>query len=92
MSDTRQHVHNLIDLLPPEQLAAVEGLLQSMLGPLDRALAGAEMDDEPLTEKERCDIEASREWFRHNKGIPFEEVVADLGLTMEEVVNYKEGS
>ena len=59
---------------------------------LDRALAGAEMDDEPLTEKERCDIEASREWFRHNKGIPFEEVVADLGLTMEEVVNYKEGS
>jgi hypothetical protein len=92
MSDTRQHVHELIDRLQPEQLRAIAGLLEVLVHPLDRALAAAEIDDEPLTEEERCDIEASREWFKHNEGIPFEKVVADLGLTMEEVIHHKEGA
>lgn len=60
--------------------------------PLDRTLAAAETDDEPVTEEEHRDIESSREWFKHNDGIPFEHVVAELGLTMEEVTNYKEPS
>jgi hypothetical protein len=92
MSDTRQHVHELIDRLPPAQLSALETILQSMLDPFDRALAAAEIDDEPVTEEERRDIEASREWFQHNEGIPFEQVVAELGFTMEEVANYKDPS
>jgi hypothetical protein len=92
MSDTRQHVHELIDRLPPEKLSAAAGLLELLLHSLDRALAAAEIDDEPLSEEERRDIEASREWFKHNEGIPFERVVADLGLTMEEVTDYLEPS
>jgi len=92
MSDTRQHVHELIDRLPPVELAALETILQSMLDPFARALAAAEIDDEPLTEEELRDIKASREWFKHNEGIPFEEAVAELGFTMEEILNYKDPS
>jgi hypothetical protein len=82
----------LIDRLSPEKLSAVVGVLELLVDPLDRALAAAEIDDEPVTDEERRDIEASREWFKHNQGIPFEQVVADLGLTMEEVTDYKEPS
>ncbi len=59
---------------------------------LHRALAAAEIDDEPVTEEDMRDIEASREWFKHNKGVPFEQVVAELGLTMQEVIDYKDPS
>ena len=27
----------------------------------------------------------SKEWFKHNEGIPFEPVVAEFGFTMEEL-------
>ena len=91
-SETRHHVHALVDQLPPVQLAAVETLLQSMLDPFARKLATAEIDDEPVTEEERRDIEGSREWFKHNPGTPFEQVVTELGFTMEEVTNFKDPS
>ena len=92
ITQQKQHAHGMIERLAPEKLTAVVGLLEVLLDPLDRALAAAGMDDEPVTEKERRDIEASREWFKHNEGIPFEQVVANLGLTMEEVINHKEPS
>jgi hypothetical protein len=88
----KQHAHGMIERLPPEKLSAVVGLLEVLLDPFDRALANAEIDDEPVTEEDRRDIEASREWFKHNKGIPFEQVVAELGFTMGEVTNYKDPS
>lgn len=72
--DTRAHVHELIDHLPPGQLAAIETLLESMI------------DDEELTEEDRRALRASDEYFRNGgKGIPFEQVVADLGFTMEQI-------
>ena len=88
----KQHAHGMIERLAPEKLSAVVGLLEVLLDPFDLALANAEIDDEPVTEEERRDIEASREWFKHNEGTPFEKVVAELGLTMEEVANYKDPS
>lgn len=88
----KQHAHGMIDRLAPEKLSAVVGLLELLLDPLDRALATAEIDDEPVTAEERRDIEASREWFQNNQGTPFEQVVTELGLTMEEVTNFKEPS
>ena len=86
----KQYAHGMIERLAPEKLSAVVGLLEVLLDPFDRALATAEIDDEPVTEEERGDIEASREWFKHHQGIPFEQVVAELGFTMEEVTAYKE--
>lgn len=88
----KQRAHGMIERLAPEKLSAVVGLLEVLLDPFDRALATAEIDDEPVTEEDLRDIEASREWFKHNEGIPFEQVVAELGFTMEEVTNYKDPS
>jgi len=56
----KQHAHGMIERLAPEKLSAVAGLLEVLLDPFDRALATAEIDDEPVTEEERRDIEASR--------------------------------
>lgn len=88
----KQQAHGMIDRLAPEKLSAVVGLLELLLDPFDRALATAEIDDEPVTEAERHEIESSREWFQHNEGTPFEQAVTELGLTMDEVANYKSPS
>jgi hypothetical protein len=58
-----------------------------MLDPVSRALANAPIDDEPITEAEERAVAEARQSLQHNKGIPLEEAVAQLGLTMEEVRN-----
>jgi hypothetical protein len=93
MSDTRrEHAHQLIDRLPETQLSALVGLLETILDPLAAALRNAPVDDEPVTEEEERAINEAREWLKHNPGIPFEHVVAELGFTMEEVKNYQDPS
>jgi hypothetical protein len=74
MSDKRQHVHELIDRLPPAQLTAVAGLLESMLDP------------EQIGEEEERAVDEAKQWLRENggKGIPHEEILADFGLTMDD--------
>ncbi len=90
-TDTRQHVHSLVDQLPPAQLAAVEGLLSVMVNPVAHALRNAPVDDEPVTEEEAAALRRSEEWFRHNKGIPMEEVMAEFGLSMKDFSLEKHG-
>jgi hypothetical protein len=75
MSDTRQHVHELIDRLPPAKLNAVAGLLEVMIHD----------EDEEISAEEEAAVARSKDWFQHNEGIPFEQVVADLGFTMDEI-------
>jgi len=76
MSDTRQHVHELVDRLPAVQLDALAGLLESMVG--------AERE-EPGDQEERA-VDEAKEWLRANggRGIPHEEVLADFGLSVED--------
>ena len=81
-TDSRNHVHALVDQLPPAQLAALEGLLQSMLDPLSRKLALAPLDDEPFTEEDRLAVAEADEWRKHIDPIPLEAVLADFGLDM----------
>jgi len=83
-TETRIHVHALVDQLAPVQLTALETLLQSMLDPLSRKLALAPIDDEPLTEEDRKSLAEADEHLKHNEPIPLEEVLADLNLTMED--------
>jgi hypothetical protein len=56
------------------------------------ARGNAPIDDEPVTEEEERAVAESREWLKHNQGIPFEQVVAEMGFTMEEVRNYQDPS
>src|SRR5450755_3171280 len=85
----KQHAHELIERLPATQLSAVVGLLEAMLDPFARALANAPIDDEPVTAAEEKALAEAREWLKHNKGIPHEQVLAELGITQEEVNNFK---
>jgi hypothetical protein len=73
----RERAHALLDLLPPAKLGAVRTLLEVMV-------AGDE--DEELTEADRRALRASDAYFRGGgQGIPFEQAIADLGFTMEEI-------
>jgi hypothetical protein len=83
----KQEAHELIERLAPSQVSAVLGLLQAMLDPVARAIAGAPIEDEPVSEEERQAAARSEAWFeeRGGKGIPMEEVLADLGLTIEDL-------
>lgn len=90
MADTKEHAHELIERLVPSQVSAVVGLLEAMLDPVSRAIANAPIDDEPLTAEEEKALGAAREWLKHNQGIPHEQVLAELGITQEEIERFKE--
>jgi len=90
MADTKEHAYELIDRLPPTQLSAVVGLLEAMLDPVSRAIANAPIDDEPLTADEAKALDQAHEWMKHNQGIPHEQVLAELGITQEEIERFKE--
>ena len=86
----KQQVHELIDRLAPSQVAAVRNLLEVMLDPVARAIANAPVDDEPCTEDEKLALAEARDWLRHNQPVPHEQVLAELGITQQEIDNYKE--
>lgn len=78
LQQERQQAHALIDLLPPAKLGAVRSLLEVMVEDSDA--------DEELTEEDRNALRASDEYFRNGgQGISFEQVVSDLGFTMEPI-------
>lgn len=69
MADTRERVHALVDLLPPAQLQAVAGLLETMI------------DDEPVTEEERRLLAEGDAWLAAGgKCTSMEDVLAEFGL------------
>jgi hypothetical protein len=86
-----QQAHAYLDHLPTAQVSAVRSLLEAMLDPVSRAPSNAPIDDEPITEEERA-VAKARQSLQNNRGIPLEEAVAQLGLTMEEVRNYQDPS
>jgi hypothetical protein len=81
----KQRAHELIEKLAPKQASAVVGLLERMLDPVSRALANAPVDDEPLDPEEEKAVNEAKEWLKDNKAIPHEQVLADLGITPEEL-------
>ena len=83
-ADERQHAHELIDRMAPGQVAAVVSLLEIMLDPFARTLANAPYDDEPISEEEAGQAEASKKSLARGEGIPHEEILAEFGLTPED--------
>ena len=90
MANSKERAHELIDRLRPRQLSAVVGVLEAMLDPVSLAIANAPIDDEPLTAEEEKSIGEAREWLKHNPGIPHEQVLAELGITQEEIERFEE--
>ena len=85
----KQQALELIDKMSVGQVVAAVGLFKAMLDPVEIALANAPYDDEPLTAEEIKALDESREWLKHNEGIPHEQVLAELGITQEQIDNYK---
>lgn len=79
MANEKQHAHELIEQLPPDQLAAVVHLLETMVSP--------EEDRDTLSNAERQAIAEADEWLKHNQTIPHEKVLAEFGLTMADWEN-----
>ncbi len=70
--------HELLGQLNPGKLAAVVHLLEVMVHD--------EEDEEELSEEDRRALRASDEYFRKGgQGIPFEQVVAECGFTMDQI-------
>jgi hypothetical protein len=88
-TNEKQQAHELIERLPPTQLSAVVALLEAMLDPVSRAIAHAPIDGEPVTPEEEKALAEAREWSKHNKSIPHEQVLTELGITQEEINNFK---
>jgi hypothetical protein len=90
MTADLQHAHALLDRVPAGEIgAAVRFLEFLLLDPLSRALATAPIEDEAIGDEERQAVARSQEWFKHNEGIAFEQVVAELGLTMDQVRHHR---
>ncbi len=75
----------LLEHLDAGQLAVVGHLLQVMVDPVERALAEAPPDDEPVSDRSRRRFVEGQAWFasRGGKGIPMEEVMAEFGAKPE---------
>lgn len=89
-TNPKQEAHELIDKMSFGQVIAAIGLFKAMLDPVEIALANAPVDDEPLTVEEIKALDESREWLKFHEGIPHAQVLAELGITQEEIDNYKE--
>ena len=90
MAANKEHAHELIDRLDPSQVPAAIGMLEALLDPVSRAIANAPIDDEPLTAQDEKALGEARDWSKHNKAIPHEQVLAELGVTQEEVDHFQE--
>ncbi len=73
----RQEVHDLVDQLTPEQIQTAIPVLRAMLQ--------KPIEDEDISEEEKAAVAEADEWLKHNKPIPFEEVLSEHGLTVEDL-------
>ena len=90
MTADKQHAHALVDRVPADQMtAAIHFLEFLLLDSVGRALATAPVEDEEISQEEEQAVARSKEWFKHNEGIPFEQAATDLGLTMEQIRNHR---
>jgi len=87
MAADKQHAHELIEQLPPSQVPTAIVMLESLLDPVAHAIANAPTDDEPESEDERQAVAKSKAWFkqRGGHGIPQQEVLADFGLSPDDL-------
>jgi hypothetical protein len=83
-SDERQHAHAFLDCLPDAQLSAVRGLIETMLSPLERKLALAPTDEEPIASDDVAAIHLGVSSLAQNGGVPLEEVLAGFDLTIND--------
>lgn len=70
----KQHAHDLLERLDPNQLAAVVHLLETIVP----------LEDEPVSDDDRRAVAEADAWLKDHGPIPNEEVLAEFGLSTED--------
>ena len=89
-SETKRHAHELIDRMAPGQVSVAIRLFEIMLDPVSRAIANAPFNDEPVTAEEERSLAEANDWLKFNRAIPHEQVLAELGITQEDIDHFQE--
>lgn len=76
----KEQAHELLERLPPRQLSAVVGLLESMVDPLAHSIAAAPEEEEEITPETVGAIERARASLARGEGIPHEHIRREFGL------------
>lgn len=86
-TNPKQEAHELIERISVAQASAVVILINSMLDPVDRAIANAPFEDEPISDEENRAVAASKAWLAEHpgEGIPHEELLAEFGISPEDL-------
>ena len=84
MTQQRQEAHLLLDAVPDSKISAVRSLLETIADPLSRALANAQLDEEPISEELAQELAEGRASLARGEGIPHEEILKEFGLTWED--------
>jgi hypothetical protein len=86
-TNPKQEAHELIDRISTAQASAVVTLITSMLDPVDRAIANAPFEDEPISDEENRAVAASKAWLAEHpgEGIPHEEMLREFGINPEDL-------
>lgn len=80
-SNEKHHAHELIDRLDPAQVSAVVPLLQFMLlDPLDRSLAAAPVEQEPVSPEEAATLDQAHASLARGQGVSHEDILREFGL------------
>lgn len=80
LEQERQQAHALLDMLSPEKLNAVRGLLEVMVEPLSRSLAVAAVEEEEISTNTAAALDRGRASLARGEGIPHEEIRREYGL------------
>lgn len=83
LTQEKQKLHELVDRLAPGQVHVARGRLQAALDPSSHAIASAPVDDEPLTADAGRSLDEARDWLKHNRPIPYEQVLAERDIAWE---------
>lgn len=67
-------------------------LARKVAEPVGKAVASAPEDDEPLSPEDVQALNEASEWLARNPAIPHEQVLAELGITAEELRRFEEST
>jgi hypothetical protein len=86
-TNPKQQAYDLIERMTVGQVSAVVGLLEAMLDPVDRAIANAPWEDEPIGEEEERAVAASKAWLAEHpgEGIAHDQILREFGITSEDL-------
>jgi hypothetical protein len=80
INEERKQAHALLDMLPPDKLSAVRGLLEAMVEPLARSLSTAPVEEEEITPETAAALDRARASLSRGEGIPHDEILREFGL------------